>query len=131
MEKLEKIFIEIKSILEKYSGKYLVTEKYLGSQAKQEKPGYHLYGTEEKSYLGRKPQHMYIAGVIQQKNYVSFYFTPIYSHADKFQDISPELKHTLKGKSCFNIKKTNPVLLEEIEHVLKNGIELYEEIDWI
>ena len=131
MEGLEKIFKEIKSILEKNAGNFIKTEKYFGSQAKTEKPGYHLYGTEEKSYFGRKPQKMYIAGVIQQKNYVSFYFTPIYSHADWFEDISSELRKTLKGKSCFNIKKTTPQLLEEIEEILKKGISKYKEIDWL
>ena len=91
MVDLEKIFREIKEILQKNSQDFLETEEYLDSKAKITKPGYHLYGTEEKSYLGRKPQQMYIAGVIQQKNYVSFYFTPIYSHAEEFKDIEREV----------------------------------------
>lgn len=131
MTDLEKIYQEIKEILQKNSQEFMETEEYLDSKAKIKKPGYHLYGTEEKSYYGRKPQQMYIAGVIQQKNYVSFYFTPIYSHAEEFKDISPELRKFLKGKSCFNINKTTPPLLEEIEHVLKKGIDKYKEIDWL
>ena len=63
MVELEKIFLEIKDILEKNSENFITTEQYLGSKAKQTKPGYHLYGTEEKSYFGRKPQQMYVAGV--------------------------------------------------------------------
>ena len=131
MADLEKIFQEIKEILMKNSQDFLQTKEYLNSKAKITKPGFHLYGTEEKSYFGRKPQQMYIAGVIQQKNYVSFYFTPIYSHADEFKDISPELRKFLKGKSCFNITKTTPLLLEEIEQVLKKGIDKYKEIAWL
>ena len=131
MADLEKIFHEIKEILQRNSQDFLQTEKYLDSKAKTDKPGYHLYGSEEKSYYGRKPQHMYIAGVIQQKNYVSFYFTPIYSHAELFEDISSELRKFLKGKSCFNINQTTPSLLGEIENILKKGIEKYKEIDWI
>jgi ATP-dependent phosphoenolpyruvate carboxykinase len=131
MVNLEKIFQEIKDILKNNSQDFLETEQYLGSKAKTQKPGYHLYGTEEKIYFGRKPQQMYIAGVIQQKNYVSFYFTPIYSHPDSFKDISTELRKFLKGKSCFNINKTTPPLLEEIEEVLKKGIDMYKEIDWL
>lgn len=131
MDKLEKIFAEIKDILEKHSKNFLVTEKYLNSKAKMEKPEYHLYGNDEVSLFGKKPQHTYIAGVIQQKNYVSFYFSPIYSHPDEFNNVNPDLKKFLKGKSCFNINKTNLVILNEIETLLKKGINKYKEIEWI
>ena len=130
MENLDKIFFEIKNILERNSGNYFKTEKYLGSQATQ-KPGYHLYGNKEVSLFGKKPQQTYIAGVIQQKNYVSFYFSPIYSHPDEFIEISPKLRKTLKGKSCFNINRITPQFLEELEDILKQGIDMYKEIEWI
>ncbi len=131
MEKLENIFLEIKKILEKHSSKFLIREQYRGSQAKQQKPGFHLYGSKEVSLFGKKPQPTYLAGVIQQKNYVSFYFSPIYSHPDLFKNINPDLKKFLKGKSCFNINKIYPQLLEEIEDLLKKGISKYKEIGWI
>jgi hypothetical protein len=131
MEQLEKIFIEVKNILENNSETFLAKDKYIGSQAKQEKPAYHLYGNKDVSLFGKKPQPTYIAGVIQQKNYVSFYFSPIYSHPDFFSNISPDLRKVLKGKSCFNINKTSPQLLEEIESLLKKGINKYKEIEWI
>ena len=130
MDNLDKIFIEIKNILEKNSGNYFKTEKYIGSQAKQ-KPGFHLYGNKKVSLFGKKPQQTYIAGVIQQKNYVSFYFSPIYSHPDEFIEMSPELRKTLKGKSCFNINKITSQLLDELEEFLKKGIDMYKEIKWI
>lgn len=131
MENLEKIFLELKKILEKHSDPFLIEEKYIGSQAKQKKPAFHLYGSKEVSLFGKKPQPTYIAGVIQQKKYVSFYFSPIYSHPDSFKQISIDLKKFLKGKSCFNINKTTPHLLREIEEILKMGIVKYKEIDWI
>ncbi|MFX0077320.1 MAG: hypothetical protein ACFE96_17905 [Candidatus Hermodarchaeota archaeon] len=131
MEKLETIFLELKKILEKNSGTFLIKNQYIGSQAKQQKPGYHLYGSKEVSLFGKKPQPTYIAGVIQQKNYVSFYFSPIYSHPDLFTDISLDLKKFLKGKSCFNINKITPQLLKEIEDILKVGIDKYKEIKWV
>lgn len=131
MEQLDKIFFEIKNILEKNSETFFAKDQYIGSQAKQQKPAYHLYGSKDVSLFGKKPQPTYIAGVIQQKNYVSFYFSPIYSHPDLFSNISPDLRKVLKGKSCFNIKKTNPQLLKEIETILKEGINKYKEIEWI
>jgi hypothetical protein len=131
MEQLDKTFQEIKKILENNSEPFLVKDQYIGSQAKQRKPAYHLYGSIDVSLFGKKPQPTYVAGVIQQKNYVSFYFSPIYSHPDSFSNISADLKKTLKGKSCFNIKKTTPQLLKEIESILKKGIDKYREIEWI
>ena len=131
MENLENIFLKIKKILVSKSTNLLVKDKYIGSQAKQQKPAYHLYGNKEVRLFGKKPQPTYVAGVIQQKNYVSFYFSPIYSHPDYFKNISPELKKLLKGKSCFNINKITPQLLKEIEDILKVGIRKYKEIEWI
>lgn len=131
MENLEGIFQEIKAILEKHSTNLLAVNKYRGSQAKTQKPAYHLYGKKEISLFGKKPQQTYIAGVIQQKNYVSFYFSPIYSHPDEFQNISPELAKFLKGKSCFNLTTLNQSLTEEINALLKDGIDKYREINWI
>jgi hypothetical protein len=131
MENLEEIFAKIKKILEKNSGNFLQKDQYIGSQAKQQKPGYHLYGSKEVSLFGKKPQPTYIGGVIQQKNYVSFYLSAIYSHPDLLKDISPDLKRVLKGKSCFNISKATPQLLEEVDEILKKGIEKYKEIEWI
>ncbi|MFW9819636.1 MAG: hypothetical protein ACFFE5_08510 [Candidatus Thorarchaeota archaeon] len=123
--------MEIKKILEKNSETFLVKDQYIGSKAKQQKPAYHLYGNKDVSLFGKKPQPTYIAGVIQQKNYVSFYFSPIYSHPDLFSNINPDLRKVLKGKSCFNINKTSPQLLKEIEDILEKGINKYKEIEWI
>ena len=131
MENLETIFSKLKKILEKHSSSFLVKDQYIGSQAKQKKPAFHLYGNKEVSLFGKKPQPTYIAGIIQQKNYVSFYFSPIYSHPESFTDISTSLRKYLKGKSCFNINKSTPQLLKEIEEILKRGIKKYQEIEWI
>jgi len=130
MEILEEIFEKIKLILEKNSEGLFTTAQYIGSQAKQ-KPGFHLYGNKEVSLLGKKPQQTYIAGVIQQKNYVSFYFSPIYSHPEEFVEINPNLRKTLKGKSCFNINKITPQFQEDLEDILRKGIEMYKKIKWI
>lgn len=131
MENLSNIFKEIKKILVNNSSDFFKTNEYIGSQAKIKKPGYHLYGNTEVSLFGKKPQKTYIAGVIQQKNYVSFYFSPIYSHPDEFKNISPSLKKTLKGKSCFNINNLNPQIKKELEDLLDRGIDKYKEIKWI
>ncbi|TXT60291.1 MAG: hypothetical protein BAJALOKI2v1_120073 [Promethearchaeota archaeon] len=131
MADLEGIYKDIKDVLKAHSESLLVKDHYIGSKAKDAKPAYHLYGTEDVSILGKDPQKTYIAGVIQQKNYVSFYFNPIYSHPESFSDINPELKRFLKGKSCFNLTKITPTLLREIEDLVVDGIKKYRQLGWI
>jgi hypothetical protein len=131
MEKLDDIFKELKRLLVDNSSDFFQSDHYIESQAKKTKPAYHLYGKKEVSLFGKKPQKTYLAGVIQQKNYVSFYFSPIYSHPEEFKNISPRLKKTLKGKSCFNISNITPQMLKEVEELLERGIDKYKEIKWI
>jgi hypothetical protein len=128
---LELLLEDVRNILKKHSSDLKVATQYFGSKAKQEKPAFHLYGIKEISLFGKSPQSTYVGGVIQQNNYVSFYLSPIYSHPELIKNISPELKQTLKGKSCFNIKNSSPELLKEIEKILLLGIQKYKEIDWI
>lgn len=130
-ESLDTIFLSIKAILAKYSQNLVVTDTNIGSKAKIRKPAYHLYGSKEVSLFGKKPQKTYVAGVIQQKNYVSFYLSPIYSHPELVQQVNSELRKYLKGKSCFNIAKTTSHIYEQIEKILQIGIEKYKEIEWI
>ncbi len=131
MENLDEIFIEIKKILENQSEGLIAREEVIGSKAKIKKPGYHLYVEEEVSLFGKKPQQTYVAGVIQNKNYVSFHLMPIYSDPELIEDVIPELKKYMKGKSCFNIKKTSENLLKSVITVLNNGIQIYKKKKWI
>ncbi|MHA2104186.1 MAG: hypothetical protein ACW981_12225 [Candidatus Hodarchaeales archaeon] len=130
MKNLDEIFLGIKKVLEKRSEGLTATEKYIDSNTK-DKHSFHLYGNKEVSLYNKKPQKTYIGGVIQQKNYVSFYLLPVYSHPELKKNIDPDLKKYLKGKSCFNITKADENLLENIEEALDMGIKKYQEINWI
>ena len=131
MENLDVLFSKIKVILEKHSKGLEAKTETIGSQAKVKKPAYHLYGSKEVSLFGRKPEKTYFGGVIQQKNYVSFYLMLIYSHPELHENIDLNLKKDLKGKSCFNIRKKTLKTLKLIENILEKGIKKYEEINWI
>ncbi len=131
MGNLDEIFSEIKRILEKQSEGLTVKTEIIGSRTKAIKPEYHLYGSEEVKIFDKKPQKTYIGGVIKHKNYVSFYFMPVYSHPELLKEIDQDLKKDLKGKSCFNIIKTTPESLNQLEDILEKGIKLYKENNWI
>ena len=44
---------------------------------------------------------------------------------DLLKDISPELRKHMQGKSCFNFKKVEPDLLEELSELTRKGIERF------
>lgn len=52
---------------------------------------------------------MYFASALVRKDMVSFYFFPCYTHPKEFAEDAPLLFKTLKGKTCFNIKKEEAV----------------------
>jgi len=74
---------------------------------------------------------VFFAGIIIQKSYVGFYFMPVYAEPEVKQLFQPELISLLKGKSCFHIKKLEPILLSQIEDVLAAGFELYKKRGWV
>jgi hypothetical protein len=56
-----------------------------------------------------------------KKNYVSFYLMPVYMYPDLLKGISPELEKHMQGKSCFNFKKVEPELLQELAELTEKG----------
>ncbi|MCW3114191.1 MAG: hypothetical protein JWR18_2587 [Segetibacter sp.] len=92
-----------------------------------EKPG--LYGLISKKPFetdGRKFDEVYFAGIIVQKGYVGFYYMPIYCYETLKSQLKPELLKCLKGKTCFYIKKNDPVLFKQIDEALAVGYESYQ-----
>lgn len=92
---------------------------------------YELYSVRKIKVLGKDKDEMFFAGLMTKKDYIGFYFMPIYTHPSKFEDVPPELKKCLKGKSCFHIKKPDALVLKQIEDLLKKGYEVYREEGWI
>src|SRR5690349_13944470 len=62
-----------------------------------------------------------------RKSYVSFYLMPVYLYPELLDGMSPQLKARMQGKSCFNFKKVEPALLEELGRLAKRGFERYKQ----
>jgi hypothetical protein len=120
---LQYIFSELKDVLKKYEG--------ILSVKKNEEGYYDLWSIKDLVIDGRKRKEVFFAGLIIQKNYVGFYFIPIYTDTDLKEVFKPELLKLLKGKSCFHIKKLDDELKRQIEEALEIGYELYRENGWI
>lgn len=124
---LKSIFSDLKILLQKYSPPF--TDDYkLSSTSKTQ---YGLVSKKEVLIAGRKREMVYFAGLIIQKNYVGFYYMPVYTTPEIKKVFQPELLKTLKGKSCFYIKDLTPTLKSQIRSALKIGFQLYKKNSWV
>jgi len=92
---------------------------------------YDLWSFKELVIEGRKRKEIFFAGLIIQKDYVGFYFMPVYSDEQVKDFFKPELLSCLKGKSCFHIKKLDAELLRQIDEALQTGYALYQQKGWV
>ena len=124
---LDDIFKKLKAVLVKHSSGLDTYDEFINSQAKVKKDSFHLYGKNEVEIFGKKHK-VFLAGIIKQKSYVGFYFSPIYSDPDYFI-LSDALKRALHGKTCFYIKDTTHI--KQLEELLIDGKNLYKSKGWI
>jgi len=96
-----------------------------------EEKRYDLWSEKKVEIEGRKRNDVYFAGLVIQRNYVGFYFMPVYVDADIKAVFKPELLKLLKGKSCFHVKKMDDELSRQIEDALQKGYKLYLDRGWI
>lgn len=116
----QRIFTEVRELLAAYEQKLEVRENT--------KDCYSLYG-ETSVQVGRKTYDgMYFSSVAIKKNFVSFYFFPIYTHKNDFTDLGPSLMACMKGKSCFNLVTHDPAVYDDIKKALEKGYRFYKKI---
>ena len=72
---------------------------------------------------GERDPSTWFAGTRLGKRYVSYYLMPIYVQPSLLDDISPELRRRMQGKSCFNLTKVDEPLLAELEALTRKGYE--------
>jgi hypothetical protein len=77
-------------------------------------------------YSEKWKKQLFFGSAQIKKNYVSFYLMPVYMYPDLLKDISPELKKRMQGKSCFNFKKVEPDLFEELAVLTRKSVEKFE-----
>jgi hypothetical protein len=107
------VFENLKSILKPYAKK--LTIKVDTADA------YSLDGP----YSEKWKKDLFFGAAQIKKNYVSFYLMPVYIYPDLLKNISLELKKHMQGKSCFNFKKVENPLFEELSQLTKQGFERF------
>jgi hypothetical protein len=114
---------EIVAMLDRYAPPLVVRRDTKG--------GYNYVSEKDLVIDGRKRSEVYFASVIPQKDYVGFYYMPVYAEPDVKALFSPELLGLLKGKSCFHIKAMDKSLAKEIRAALASGYKMYKQRGWV
>ncbi|NWG05811.1 MAG: hypothetical protein HXY35_03880 [Chloroflexi bacterium] len=107
------IFEQLKRILQPYASKLTLTADTPES--------YSLDGP----YSEKWKKALFFGSVQIKKNYVSFYLMPVYMFPDLLKNISPELEKHMQGKSCFNFKRVEPDLFNELASLTRKGFEQF------
>ena len=109
------VFQKLKAILQPYAPNLTITA--------DSAEAYSLDGP----YSEKWKKVIFFGSVQVKKNYVSFYLMPVYMFPKLLADISPELKKHMQGKSCFNFKKVEPDLFEELAELTRRGVERFNQ----
>lgn len=107
------VFEQLKSILQPFAPMLSVTANTPNA--------YSLDGP----YSEKWKKSLFFGSAQTKKNYVSFYLMPVYMYPDLLKDISPALKKHMQGKSCFNFKKIEPDLFQELDALTKKSYERF------
>jgi hypothetical protein len=121
-EKAE-IFQILKNILSKYSPP--LTE--VANTDRQ----YELISKKPFEFMGVRKPGICFASTKIQGSFVGLYLMHVYMKPECLQDISPRLLKTLKGKTCFHIKKIDEELMKEIEMAVEQGFQGYQRLGLI
>ena len=108
------VFEQLKKILKPYARKLTVTA--------DTPEAYSLDGP----YSEKWKKVVFFGAAQIKKNYVSFYLMPVYMFPDLLKDISPELKKHVQGKSCFNFKKVEQNLFDELASLTRKGVDQFK-----
>ena len=124
-EELLGIFNELRGMMKEYETKGKLSPKF-DMEGK-----YDLWSFKDVEIAGRRRKEVSFATIIVQSSYVGLYYMPIYTDTDLADVFEPELLATLKGKSCFHIRRMDDRMREQVAKALRVGYELYEERGWV
>src|SRR5207253_2122020 len=113
------VFARLKSIFEPYAKKM---------DAVSDTESYYRLNTR---HIMKNKQPLCFGGVRQGKNYVSFYLMSVYACPELLQNLSPELKKRMQGKSCFNFKEVDEQLFKELATLTKAGAAKFSDDKFI
>jgi len=89
---------------------------------KRDEPGNFYVDT---FHVMKNRKRLWFGGVQIKKNYVSYHLMPVYVNPKLLENMSPELKKRMQGKSCFNFKSIDEKLYGELGRLTNRGLQDY------
>lgn len=108
------IFKTLKSFLEPYEAQLVVVHNKSD----------HYYFNTAITEDNRKAA--FFGSVQIKKSYVAIHLMPVYTNPELLEEVSQELKNRMQGKSCFNFKKVDEELFEEMKVLTDRSFEKYK-----
>ncbi|WML50032.1 hypothetical protein RCG23_09380 [Neobacillus sp. PS3-34] len=109
------IFSRLKSIMISYEGEL---------EVKVDTDENYYLDTKHVMEHNKKP--LFFGAVQIKKNYVSYHLMPVYACPDLLENLSANLKKRMQGKSCFNFKKVDEEVFQELGDLTKKGFEKFK-----
>jgi hypothetical protein len=85
---------------------------------KTDRPGHCYLETRSPTFNGRR---LFFAAAKIKKKYVSYYLPALYMFPELSNTISPGLRKTMQGHSCFNFTVLDSDCLEELTRLTRAG----------
>lgn len=117
--RFQNVFERLKSILAEFSGELVC--------AKNEPDDFYL----NTNHIMKNKKPMFFGAVQIKKSYVTYHLMPVYVFPELLSNISPELRHRMQGKSCFNFKTSDHELFRELAELTAAGYQRYKEADYV
>lgn len=83
------------------------------------------------NHLMKNKKPMFFGAVQIKKNFVSYHLMPVYAEPSLLDGMSEALKKRMQGKSCFNFKKVESALFDELALLTEAGFESYIKAGYI
>jgi hypothetical protein len=114
------VFARLRAILAEYEPKLQIVH---------DKPDHYYLDTHT---IGANKRPIMFGAVRIMKNYVSYYFMPVYDGKTSVLDgMSPALEQQMQGKACFNFKTVDDALLKELTQITRRGYQAWKKIEWV
>jgi len=113
------VFDALKALMEPYTQSLDVT---------QDEPGKFSVDT---FHVMKNGKPMFFGAVTLNKRYVSYHLMPVYVKPALLDDVSPELRKRMQGKSCFNFKTVDQALFKELGKLTKRGLKDYRDSGYL
>jgi hypothetical protein len=123
---LSDMYDELERVLLKFAQHFTVR-----SGRVQDKRDCHLVSVRDVVISERKYSEVSFASVIQQKDYIGFYYMPVYTVPELREQLPSPLLRMLKGKACFHVKELTGDIRSAIEEALALGVAAYRQNDWL